>query len=506
MSHTFSRREILKLSGVALGSSVVWPGTIAGAWSELNPPPGLTQQNTLFKSLKHFYPGEQLNAHEMRISFLGTSPVLRRAQQGSSVFVELGNGEAFVFDCGSGVMANYAAMQIPMSKMRKVFLTHLHGDHTSDLTHLYCFGPQQDGKSPLYIWGPSASGVEDPSIPGKYYDDGTLNFCWHFREMNRWHTESQSFVATRWKGAEGDGYEIIATELNWRTGEKSAPWNTDGTVPYPNPDPGPFNTCTKPDDSCVNPDDTCFNPLGGVAYENEATGVRISFFPVVHDRNGSIGYKLEWLTEGLSMIFTGDTKPNDFVIEAAKRGVSVLIHETVVPPEVWSVRQGGLPDDDSPGVVTAAGIQENSHTPQTACGYILSQIAQQGIAPRLAVVTHFQATDDTIGPALESIRAWYRQGEVTFATDLMVLNVSKDRILKRKAVVSDYAWTPPVADARAKNGTETPKYYDLSPDNPYAPMAPLKQFSQCLLNHVIDPCVYDTSDYACTHPYSPSSG
>ena len=47
-------------------------------------------------------------------------------------------------------------------------------------------------------------------------------------------------------------------------------------------------------------------------------GVRISFFPVIHDRNGSIGYKLEWLTEGLSMIFTGDTKPNNFVIDAAK--------------------------------------------------------------------------------------------------------------------------------------------------------------------------------------------
>lgn len=488
----FSRREILKLSGVTLGGMFLGTSVIEGAWSELNPPPGLTQQNTRFKSLKHFHPGEQLDEHEMRISFLGTSPLLRRSQQGSSVFVELGNGESFVFDCGSGVMANYAAMQIPMSKMRKVFITHLHGDHTSDLTHLYCFGPQQDGKSPLHIYGPSASGVEDPKHPGTYYDDGTLNFCWHFREMNRWHTESQSFVATQWKDAEGDGYEIIATELNWRTGEITGPWNVDDADNRPEPDPGPYDECT--------------NPVGGIAYEDEEKGIRISFFPVVHDRNGSIGYKLEWLTEGLSMIFTGDTKPNNFVIDAAKSGVSVLIHETVVPPEVWSVRQGGMADPESLGVKIAAGVQENSHTPQKAYGYILNQIAQQGTAPRLAVVTHFQATDDTIGPALDDIRSWYPEGDVAFATDLMVINVSKDRILTRSAVVSDYAWTPRIADPRAVNGMVLPKYNDLDKvNNPYYPMAPLAQFDQCLLNNVIDPCDYNEVDYACTHPYHPAS-
>jgi len=64
-----------------------------------------------------------------------------------------GNGETFLFDCGSGVVSNYVAMDVPWSRMSKVFLTHLHGDHTSDLTHEYCFGPQGDRKFPLYVWG-----------------------------------------------------------------------------------------------------------------------------------------------------------------------------------------------------------------------------------------------------------------------------------------------------------------------------------------------------------------
>jgi len=99
----------------------------------------------------------------MRITFMGTSVIERRAQQRSSVFVELGNGESFVFDCGSGVVSNYVAMGVPWSRMSKVFLTHLHGDHTSDLTHVFCFGPQGDRKFPLYIWGPSQSGIPNPA-------------------------------------------------------------------------------------------------------------------------------------------------------------------------------------------------------------------------------------------------------------------------------------------------------------------------------------------------------
>ena len=50
----------------------------------------------------------------------------------SSVFVETGNGDSFVFDCGCGVISRYTAMGVPSSRMTKVFLTHLHGDHMSD--------------------------------------------------------------------------------------------------------------------------------------------------------------------------------------------------------------------------------------------------------------------------------------------------------------------------------------------------------------------------------------
>jgi ribonuclease BN (tRNA processing enzyme) len=71
----------------------------------------------------------------------GWGNVIRPNQKGASVFVELGNGDSFVFDTGPGCGINYNVMQVPASRMTRIFLTHLHLDHTSDLAWIYAFGP-----------------------------------------------------------------------------------------------------------------------------------------------------------------------------------------------------------------------------------------------------------------------------------------------------------------------------------------------------------------------------
>ena len=505
-----SRREALKLSALALGGLTA-AGTTAAGWDPADPPPGLTEQNTLFKSLQLFRLGERLAPDEMRVSLMGTnSPVERKVQVTTSIFVELGCGECFVFDAGMGCQINYTAMQVPSSKMRKIFLTHLHGDHTSDLTYLYAFGAQRDGKSPLYLWGPSQSYVPNPWGNGnhpdydepEYFDDGMKAFARNFREMNRWHTESQSFVGTRWKGdslhpeAEGDGYDIVATELNWATGAKELPWsnnkrlneNTDDYFPWYSSDPW-------------------------VAYHDTGKGIKISWFPAVHDRNGSVSYLLEW--NGLSLIFSGDTKPNNFLLGTlinAPKPVDLLIHEMVMPADEWAaVANGG--QATAGAIKTSRAVQENSHTPELALGYLLQQAQLQDRAPRLAVATHFQASDSTIRPAFNAVRTWYG-GAFTVAFDLVVINVSESRIRQRRAVVSDYANVPPGADPRAQNGVYPPKYNDprglpenppyTDENNPYYPLGlgPLEQFSPFLTTQVIDPCKYDLTGWQCTDDYS----
>ncbi len=400
-------------------------------------------KNSYFTKLEPYYPGtEELGADEMRISFLGTSPVPRLSQACSSVFVELGNGDSFLFDCGSGTIEKYVAVGIPYSRMDKVFLTHLHADHIGDLTHVYCFGPSGDRKSPQYVWGPSRSDIPDP-VTGEIYDDGLNAYCAHLREALRWHTESFSFLSTSyasftpppWAPADKkDGYDLVPFEVPWRE-----------------------------------------NP--GTAYDYN--GVKITHFPAVHDRQGAISYKLEW--NGLSMIFTGDTKPSGYVIEHATDGVDVLIHEMVVPAETWTHKLSGLAPGDSgwdQALQVFQTIEDSSHTPQLAFGYILAQLKER---PRLAVATHFQSEDDTIKPALEDIQCWYPDGPVAVTSDLMVINVTKSKIRQRRAVVSDFAWG---GGGIVRTDLTTPKYH--TPDNQSDPYAQLDPNAP-----VIDPALYE---------------
>ena len=437
-----------------------------------------TESYSYYKTLPALDPLTPLSSNEMRITFMGSMIPLpvRRAQAEMSVFVEVGwsndpadtvyGGRAvdqFVFDMGAGVSANFAAAKVGYRRMDKVFINHLHGDHLSDLVHTYCFGPSADRKSPLYVWGSGPTGLESPAGSETYYDDGTSNFCAHLREALRWHSESFSFQNTAYSNF------VPPTRESWG-------------LPH---DPVPVGDDPPNDPYALVPIELDWTKVGGLAYSNAATGVKITHFPVIHARRGSMGYKLEWQTPdgtNLTMIYTSDTKPETNCIEQAKnagRGVDVFIHEMVVPPEVWAYKNMGLDgpiEEGEPGysnfVATVQGltrVQNSSHTPQGAFGYILSQLISNNVQPKLTVATHFPVADDTVGSAFDSVKAHCPDVEmgkdIVWSFDLMVLRVFPDRIEQRRADVSDYAFTPPV---QMPVGLVSPKYNDgLGNGDPY---------------------------------------
>ncbi|WP_242343811.1 hypothetical protein [Anaeromyxobacter terrae] len=465
----------MKGSGLALGGLAIAGSGIGRAASQCTldtgdcyPTPEKRDAYTLFSEELDTVtpPLRPAGMDELRITFMGSGfPPARPAQEMMSVFVEVGPGsngtapDQFIFDCGSGVMGNYTAMNVGFKKMDKVFLNHLHGDHMSDLTCIYTFGPATDRKKPLYVWGPGPSRVKSPTPPRRLYDDGTTALCRNLREACRWHTESFSFLPTaveEWRDETpkwglpvaavnvgddppGDGFALYAIELDWTR--------------------------------------------VGVAYENHETGVRITHFPVVHARKGSVGYKLEW--NGLSMIYTSDTRPETMCVQQASsketegKGVDVFIHEMVPPPEASVVKALRLPRVPDPvlqpelyeqfqkHVALAATVYENSHTPQGAFGYLLNQI---DVHPRLTVAAHFTVADDTIACAKKSVwshcKEWIQwlgkdaiggatRGYMTWACDLMVITVTKDEIKQYRADVDPFAMSP----LSSYDGTALPPKY-----------------------------------------------
>jgi hypothetical protein len=88
-----------------------------------------------------FVPGqEQLDARELRVTILGSgNPWVTRAQASGSILVEVGNPERdlLVLDLGSGSLANFASLKLPVNALDKVFFTHLYADHVPDLIALF---------------------------------------------------------------------------------------------------------------------------------------------------------------------------------------------------------------------------------------------------------------------------------------------------------------------------------------------------------------------------------
>jgi hypothetical protein len=84
-------------------------GVPLGRWQEgllfegINPTPGLSSASNWFPRT------EEVAPDELRITFMGTAPFIRPGQMNTSILIELGNGDNFVFDIGEGSVANYVA-------------------------------------------------------------------------------------------------------------------------------------------------------------------------------------------------------------------------------------------------------------------------------------------------------------------------------------------------------------------------------------------------------------
>ncbi len=215
----------------------------------------------------YFPNSEDLRPDEMRVIACGTGmPTARPSQAAACFIVELGNGDKFIFDVGTGSAERIAALQIPYNFLDKVFVGHLHTDHFGDLASLFVGGALAGRQKPLRIWGPSG---DKPELGTKYAVE-------RMREMVTWD------LAGRRGLVDERGYHIEVEEFDYK-GENQ------------------------------------------IVYKEN--GVTIRSWPAIHSLDGPVSFGLEW--NGLKFVFGSDTYPNKWFVKYAKNA-DLVIHECFV--------------------------------------------------------------------------------------------------------------------------------------------------------------------------------
>lgn len=218
-----------------------------------------------------YYPGtEALDKEEIRVTACGTGlPAARRGQAATCFLIETGNGDKFLFDIGTGSMANIASMMIPYEYLDKLFLSHLHTDHMGDILGLWAGGWTSGRPNALQVWGPSG---ETPEM-------GTAYAMEHFLKFVNWDKVTREYKIT--------------------------------------PIPGQVET-----------HEFDYKGVDQIVYQDN--GVTVRSYPAIHAGDGPVSYKLEYA--GMSVFFSGDTVPNNWYVKYGA-GVDLAIHESFQAPD-----------------------------------------------------------------------------------------------------------------------------------------------------------------------------
>ena len=251
---------------VASGATKPEPTALASADADANAAP---RYSPVKARDRDFYTpnSEDLGPNEMRLLACGTGmPTARPKQAASCWLLELGNGDKFIFDVGTGSAERISAFQIPYNYIDKVFLSHLHTDHFGDLDALFVGGALAGRQKPLRVWGPS----------GDTPERGTKYALEHLEKALTWDLDGRKGLT------DPRGYHFEVHEFDYRG-------------------------------------------INQIVYQEN--GVTIRSFPAIHSLDGPVSYSLEW--NGLKFVFGGDTFPNKWFAEYAK-DADLAIHECFI--------------------------------------------------------------------------------------------------------------------------------------------------------------------------------
>ena len=216
--------------------------------------------------------------NDFKVTLLGTgSPVPSLERFGPSTLIEAGETK-LLFDCGRGTMQILYQINRNASEFNKLFLTHLHSDHTTGIPDLWITGRLLNRiETPLRIWG----------------QKGTRDMIYHIQEAFKIDTKVRSAA---------------------RVVHDGVPWQVDG-----------LNVEVEEFDE-------------GYVYDKD--DVRVIPFKVPHHKGSDVpsyGFRIEF--NGYCVVISGDTSFSENLVKYSE-GADLLIHEVAAAPLDEEIPEG----------------------------------------------------------------------------------------------------------------------------------------------------------------------
>jgi ribonuclease BN (tRNA processing enzyme) len=285
-----------------------------------------------------------------------------RASAGYLIFVD--GKPRILMDAGGGTFERLAASGTNVKDLSLVLLSHLHIDHTSDMSaiiktiYFHSRGAGVKRSEPINIYGPGANGITFPGSKVTQYPSTT------------------QYVNALY--AMPDGIErylhIFAKAIS------------AGTFAYAANDIDP-------------------NPKLPVRTVLNDRGLVVKAVGVVHGPAPALAYRIEY--KGKSIVYSGDTSSKTGNMIKLAKGADLLIYDTAIMDK--------LPNGPHDGVFFKL------HTTPSRMG----QVARAA-DPRELVLSHITpVTQPRLGEVKKLIRAQGYQGSIATAGDLQVYNLGE---------------------------------------------------------------------------------
>jgi ribonuclease Z len=301
-----------------------------------------------------------LNA--LKVVFLGTSGSMPTPERNSSsVAVKIGRS-VLLLDCGEGTQRQMVAAHIGFSRVKIIFVTHLHGDHVLGVPGLLQSMTLQRREEPLVIFGPRGLHA---FLQGVSNTLGGPGFPVTVHEL------VESSIVHKGRGFSVETYRADHRLEAWSYAIRE------------NPRPGRF----YPDKA---------RKLGvpeGVLWKRLQDGEEVTI-------EGRVVRSLEVSDpprQGRSIVYTGDTRPSDNIVNLAL-GADLLIHEATFGDEL----------------IERAAEDGHSTASQAA------EVASKAGVKRL-ILTHISSRYGDTEPLLEAARKVFPNTQV--AEDLLEIDV-----------------------------------------------------------------------------------